>query len=387
MMKKEIVLIFIFKIAILGSIFGNPLVKGGGKLDDDSKLTKEITKGFKVNPDVMVDLINKYGQISVNDWDKDSVGIKVTITVTGRTDIEVRKQLERIDFDFKHTLNFLTLETLFENRSSLAKEFLSAVTESSRSISGKSKVNVDYELSVPRRAHISITNKFGDVYLGDRNGKLKVDLTHGDLRASSVSGFADISVGFGRATIKQLKTAKIVLRGAALKLESVQKLELASSTSDIDIGKVDNLILDTRNDILRFESINTASGKAYFTDLRIDALVNSANLDVFYGGLVITQIDDKMSKIKITAKSANLALTFGLNSTFTYTLIGNEDKIFLPAEFSNLTKSIDNVDNRKVNLTGKYGYSEKVGSVNVDTDNGELLIYLSSPIPVSNNKK
>jgi hypothetical protein len=386
-MKMKATLIFIFNLAFSATILGNSLIEIGGKLDDDSKLTKEVSKGFKVKPDVMVDLINKYGQITVNDWDKDSVGIRVIITVTGKTESDVQKQMERIDFDFKQTLNFLTIETLFESKSSFAKEILSALTESSKSISGKSKVSVDYELFVPNRSHITITNKFGDIYLGDHYGKLKVDLMHGDLRANSISSFADLSVGFGRIKIKQLKAAKIVLRGAALDLESVQKLELASSTSDIKIGTVDNLILDTRNDILKFESINIAKGKAYFADLKINTLVQSANLEAFYGGILIDHIEDKISSINITAKSANVSLTFGLNCTIDCTLSGKEDKVFLPAEFSNLIRAFSDSNNRNVILTGKYGYSEKVSPVNIDVENGDLVIYLSSPVPISNNKR
>jgi hypothetical protein len=335
----------------------------------------------------MIDLINKYGQITVKDWDKDSVGVKVKITVTGKTDSEVEKQLDRIDFDFKHTLNFITIETLFESRSSFAKEILSAVTESSRTSTGKSKVTVDYELYVPKRSHVSITNKFGDIYLGDHEGKLKIDLMHGDLRANSIVAFADLSVGFGRVKIKQLGSAKIVLRGAALDLESAQKLELASSTSDIKVGTVGILMLDTRNDILKFESINTAKGKAYFADIKIEALVQFANLEVFYGGIMINHIQDNVSRVDILAKSANVNLTFGLNSTIAYTLLGREDRVFLPAEFSNLSRSFETTNDRNVKLTGKYGYSEKVIPVNIEVENGELIIYLSTPVPLSNNKK
>jgi len=82
--------------------------------ETDTKLTKHVSQSYKAEKDVTVDVSNKYGQVIINTWQKDSVKVEVEITAHGKNDDNVEKALKRIDLDFKQSGNFITLETVLD---------------------------------------------------------------------------------------------------------------------------------------------------------------------------------------------------------------------------------------------------------------------------------
>ena len=46
--------------------------------------TKEITKHFKISPETIIEITNKYGKIDIKNWDKDSVVFEIKITKTNK---------------------------------------------------------------------------------------------------------------------------------------------------------------------------------------------------------------------------------------------------------------------------------------------------------------
>ena len=47
--------------------------------------TRKITKSYSVKPDAAVDIHNKYGEIKLETWDKDSVRIEVELRAIAGT--------------------------------------------------------------------------------------------------------------------------------------------------------------------------------------------------------------------------------------------------------------------------------------------------------------
>lgn len=354
---------------------------------DDAKLTKQVQRGFKVKSDVSIDLSNKYGQITVNSWEKDSVAVTVVVTVYGKTDFEAQRQLDRIDIGFRHSSNFLTVETKFEAGNAVTKDLWNSVSDASRAITNKSKVVVDYEVWLPSAAALAISNKFGDVYIGGHNGRFRLDLSHGDLMAGQFEGYTDLSIGFGKAKVQSLTTGKLSLKGASLDLLKSSKLDINSSSSDISIGILGSLFIDSRNDKVYIENVSEVSGKGYFTDMRIQKLATQLDASMFYGGISIAQSEVQFKRIKIISKNTTVSLNLDLASTFDYLISGREEKIFLPSEMKDLKKEVDRMVERNVLLTGTYGYAKVKGIVDINADNGEVIVTMQPPVPFSTNKK
>ena len=80
---------------------GLTLILGGPCLAmDDAKLTKTVSRSFKVLPETELEINNKYGDVIINDWDQDSVSIVITITAFGKDDEAAKRLIDRTATNF-----------------------------------------------------------------------------------------------------------------------------------------------------------------------------------------------------------------------------------------------------------------------------------------------
>ncbi len=105
-----------FSTLLIGLITGYALgAVGGGK--EDTSLSKTITKSFLVPKDGSIRIVNKYGPIVINTWDKDSLNLKIVITAWGKNDKNVDRMMSRVDFDFNQSSRYLELKTVLDRSS------------------------------------------------------------------------------------------------------------------------------------------------------------------------------------------------------------------------------------------------------------------------------
>lgn len=382
---KKLISILVFSLCLCASGWADiPLSK---ERDDDTRLTKVIERGFKVKSNVTIDLNNKYGQIILNSWNKDSVGIRIQVTTYGKNDDTVEKLMDRVDFDFNNTANFLTIETVFDRSSGVFKELWNSVSDVSKTLLSKSRIAVDYEIYVPAKSSVELVNRFGNIYVNQHGGKLTVDLSHGDFRASNLEAPVDLVLGYGRANVRSLGEARINLKGGELDLNKAARLDLSSTSSKIYLQDVSNLRLDSRNDQIRLDEVNQISGKANFSDIQIDRLFDSTDIDLLYGELGIKNIMPSFSRIRISGRTADVHLNIDPSSSFTVDLFGRKDRIMLPAAMDQLQRVVDKEDDKNVRITGEHGNGNGTKTLDATIDNGDLIITLDDPLSFTSKQR
>ena len=80
----------------------------------DSQVSKTINQSYYMTKGGSLDVINKYGQVVITSWDKDTVSFKIDITAFGKNRSDARKFLERVQIDFDKTSQYITAETIFD---------------------------------------------------------------------------------------------------------------------------------------------------------------------------------------------------------------------------------------------------------------------------------
>ena len=86
MSKIRIVLaIFLLVVAI-------PMVAGAQFTE-----TKTINRRFRISPETRVEITNKYGEIKINTWNKDSVIIDIKVRVEDKKLARLEKTIKGID--------------------------------------------------------------------------------------------------------------------------------------------------------------------------------------------------------------------------------------------------------------------------------------------------
>ncbi len=337
----------LFLLVICG---GSPLLA-----QSDAELSRTLRRGFYLPSNGNVEIINKYGQIIVNSWDEDSVYLEITVIAYGRSDEVVEKMINRVDFDFDQTGDYLTLKTILDRQSSSFKEFVNSVGDASKALLSKNRLVIDYDIYVPISANLDLENKFGNIYLDEIHGALKLNLSQGDLRAREINGSARIDLSFGKANIKSIENGSLTLKATEIDIEKAGKLSITSSSSEMHLNYVDMIQLESRNDQIEILEAKAIEGSGRFTNIDNGFLIDNLDLDMDYGELNLYRIEDTYDAIQISGKSTDILLKFEPEAFLEVDITARNENLVYPDVPMHLESNYLDDRNKLVKITGTVG--------------------------------
>lgn len=349
-------------------------VYGNGNLD--TELTKTIARDYEVNPKAKIEIINKYGQIVVEPWDKDSVSINIKITTFGKNESVVEKLMDRIDFDFRSSDDFIKVETVLDRRSGPISEFFKTVTDQSKALFSKSHIEVNYEVRIPERASLDLSNRFGDVVLGKISGLADLKIAHGDLKVDAFRNDVSMDLNFCNADVQYIQDAEITMKGSSLNIIEIETLRLNSFSSEIDVESSMKMVLNSKNDRFDLGEVTQIEGEGHFSKFNIMDLSKSIELELDYGSLKIHRIMNTFSSVNLNSNSTDIKLDFQQPTYFEADFDTKADKLNLPEKLTELRQDFYDRD-RFVETFGFIGRkSPKVGKVKIKATSGDVRIRL-----------
>lgn len=367
-MKRKILLSFLLSIATLAGTWAD-----GGK--DDTRLTKNITKSFAVNSDAEVNIINKYGKVIVNAWDKDSVKISVDIIAYGKNDDAVDKLIKKVEIDFTHSADYLSAETEMNKKGGSFGSLLSNIEGYSKSILNNNKLTINYTVRVPAEAVLDLENKFGNIFLGDSFKDADIELTNGDLKARELLGRSSIRISFGKGKIRHMKGGFIKLKGGEIEVEEGVAIKVESSSSELTFGDVKSLSINSRNDKIRATTLQQLSGTGDFTDIFVTSVNEELDLNLEYGELFVEKVGEDFNNITLNSKSADINLVLSPKSYFDANISGNEDRMIVPNNMLSLGKKGNSGTDYDFTLSGSVGYTrDHIGKVTIKAVSADVII-------------
>jgi hypothetical protein len=369
--KKYIVfsLILIFGIApaLLASTFPT----------DDTKLTKTITRSFKIPKDGHVSIINKYGPVVINTWNKDSVHVKIEITAFGKNDKSVSKIMDRVDFDFDLNSKYLLAATVLDRSSGFFTELWNNLGDYSKTLLSQNQLKIEYTVYLPASIDLDIDNKFGDIYLEDFKGDLNIELSHGNFRGGNFLGRLDLDLSFGNAEIKSANEADLTLKATESDFNQINKATIHSSSSEIFITKIGILRLDSRSDRKFYvKNANSISGSSSFSKIQLDNFKEDLKLELNFGSFRINMLEPGFSSIDLQGKTAEINLDFTEGNYLDFEYVGDENKLFISKGGDKLSKEFVDSKEKTVKVTGMIGKkgSSAPSKVILNTESGEVNI-------------
>ncbi|TRX49317.1 hypothetical protein FNH22_27205 [Fulvivirga sp. M361] len=359
-------------------VLGTVSLYAVAKPDVDTKLSKSVDRSFSVSSNANFTLINKYGQVVINTWDKDSIKVNAKITAFGKDYSDANKLLDRVDIDFRQTGSYVTVTTLLDRKSGFFKELWNNISDYSKTLLSKTKLEIDYEIYMPATINLELQNKFGDLYLAEMYGKCDINIMHGNMRANRFHGVSSVEVAYGDIKIKELSSGVLTLKTVEGELLEAGNIELRSSTSHLTIKKVDKLELDSRNDkSLRIKEVNRLMGKSLFSKIEVERLVKNADLDMNYGQIDFEGIPFSFSRIRLDGKYTDISLMFDPDSYITVDITAKTEQLNIPEVRGDIQKEY--LDKKKViHVTGSIGEKNNYpGYVEINSSGGEVALELS----------
>jgi hypothetical protein len=335
---------------------------------------RHISRSFEVVPNTNVQVINKYGDIQVIPWEKDSVRIEADVTVKARQAAKADKILAAIDFNFFALGNFIDARTVFsDNQNTFWKDM---VTVAGQMINTGNNLEIDYKVYMPAKADLILDNKFGNIYIESLIGNADIKLSHGDLQARDFSGFVKLTLDFCSATMQDIKSAEFAINYSDISLHKADRINLTSRSSTIVFDDVNAIDLSSRRDEISVKSINSINGDSYFSNIRINQFNATATLILKYGGIKISNISHNFSTIHLDTENANLLLNFDQGASYKadFSYDAKTKLSLSPAMSAQFKKEVLNAKLGTVHSNGTVG---KAGTsmVFISAKSGSLTIF------------
>ena len=235
-------------------------------------------------------VIDNRGAVSVHPSDDN----KITVVVRKRVGADNQSDADKYNGETKPTITVLGGQLTLDARVEGA---------------GNHGIETDLDISLPRKAGVSIVSRHGDVELADRDGNIDVTVQHGDTSVEGITGNVKVSQEKGSVKIEQVSGDVHVegrmnevsvsdVKGAtqldgefqeSVKLARIEKtVTFKSSRTDMQFSRIDGS-LDLDSDELHAEQItgpvhlNTLSRIYSFEEVSGDVRLQDDNGSVAAG--------------------------------------------------------------------------------------------------------
>ncbi|MDD4372498.1 MAG: hypothetical protein PHG67_01135 [Bacteroidales bacterium] len=339
--------------------------------------TKEnsITKAFPVTTNTEIEVSNKYGNITIENWEVDSVKFVINYKVTSNKYSRLDKNFESIDFEFNANNYFITVNTMFAGKSS----FWSDVSDIAGNLfSAGTHTSVEYTIYLPETQTLGINLKYGNVYLGNHKGRLKLDVSNGDVRANNISGSCRMDISFGDVTINKLSDAKISLSYGVFSLRKGEKINLSGRSSEVEIDEIDFLALDSKRDKLTIENAGIITGETSFSKAEIQNISGYVSLVTRYGSMKLSHINTMAEKIELQSNSTDVELNIGADQSFLLKLLSDEKAyVTYSTEIGNISTEKISLEDFTYQAETNYGNGKDPLKLDIKIKSGSLAIKLN----------
>ena len=331
---------------------------------------RDFKRSYAVPKNGKVEVVSKYGEVIVRTWNLDSVRFEVVVRAEGKNSSAVAKSMARVDVKFRKIGSVISAVTEISSGSG----FFGSVMSEIEGAMGSNKLKVDYQVWLPKDVMLSVENKYGDLYLTNLDGRVDLDISHGDIKANDLSQSLNLKHSFGKSSFGKLNDGIFTLRGSELSVDEAKNLNIESGSSEIRVDKIQRIQLNSRNDKIHILEVNEIMCEGSFTNLTADLLKGSARLDFSYGDIFLGRIVKDFNSVDITGKSTDINLILNQASYIKTYIKGPEDRMILPNSMLTMQKE-QFIDEGKISLSGFVGNTNtRHGQLIVEADGGELIV-------------
>ena len=217
---------------------------------------------MSVNKNMTVEVYNKYGNIHITPWDKDSVSITAEVQAFASGTEKLKKMLDGISVNITQTSYIIRAQTEFNNNINVFIETFKGLTN--EIIPFESNIDIDYNISMPAYINLKIDNSYGDVYLEDILGVLTLNVANGSFRANSINRASSIDLLFCDATINKISSGNLNVDYSDLFIKQADNLLITSRSSKLTIDEANSLNVTSRRDKYYCGKVKLIEGDSYF---------------------------------------------------------------------------------------------------------------------------
>ena len=341
-------------------------------LAESYKEIRNVSQSIKTNEETKINVTNKYGSISINTWEKDSVRFEIELIISGTNKSKVEKLGSNVDFEFSGDESNYFVETVFGNDFNAFWNDLKS--QNQIVLPGGKNVEINYTIYTPDNIGLALSNKYGEIYMDDFRGKLKLTLSNGVLNAGSLHSRSDLNLNFSDAIIGELSDGEINLSYTDLTVNNCQNIRLLSRSSTIHIEKAAVLFLDTRRDKVFITDVESLKGESYFSRVSIKTIGKEMEYLVKYGSLNVTEINQELKRLKLNLRYTEVNLYVPKEFSCSMDISIEKTTFKYPAEYDDLDIKVTDEDYKSFHVFGNTGSLPPDSRLTINAIKGSLNI-------------
>ncbi len=297
---------------IIGFLF---LVAHQNLVKAQTEFTKQFEKTFSSNNSSVVEISNKYGDITIKEWSKNEVYIKAVITVENGTEKCAQEVFEKIDIKLVQ----------LENKILGTTEINSSINIGSLCNNRAAKFRINYEVNMPKDLCTNLYNKYGGIFINELSNLVYIDLKYGSIQVNKLTRGKEeekntILMAYSSARIGEANWLKLDVSYSKVDVENAYALMILSKYSKWDIGTARSIVATSKYDSqFSVEEVNNlviTEGK--YAQYTIEKLGRYAEIDLKYSSCEIEELSPQFEVINVATTYGKFEVSMPENTEFQF---------------------------------------------------------------------
>jgi hypothetical protein len=332
------------------------------------EVTKDFHKEYKADKNTTLEISNRYGDVIIENWDKDQVVIDVRVTVDVDGKERAEKYLSMIDVQFTEGAGLITAKTIID------EDFKFSGWGRDR------KFSIDYRVKMPYVTSLTLANRYGNTDIDELRGVANIDIKYGNLSINKLTRGNEkpinkIAISYGKGNVDEAVWLDIYARYCSpLEITKSQALLIDSRYSKFRIGSTSSIVSDSRYDTYSVDNMNNLVMEAGYTTTTIGTLTKKLSYEGSYASLNVETIPGGFESLDAEVRYTQVRL--GISESANYRVEGKASYggIKLNEDRFKYQKRI--VENSSTEISGVVGSEESPTSkVNVSASYGSIKLY------------
>jgi len=358
------------KYKILLLIILSSVILEKAKAQDYQEM-RQYLRSYGTSTATTLNIVNKYGKVSILQWDKDSVSIKVDITVRSKDSTKLRSIISSIEVEFQANQYYISAKTVIgKNLPPLLFDLQNIAQILTAS---DSQVTINYTINAPSYINIVIDNKYGDVFANNIRGSFNLTLSNGDFKVNEISGETNIDLKFGNGQIIKMINGLFNISYAEIKITEANQLNIISQSSQVYVDNIGLLKGQSRRDKYFLKKVNFFYCDSYFSDFNIEQLTNEISINSEYGSISIKKIEKSFRLLNIKSLYTDLDFIFAKGANYQLELTQQDVTLNLQP-VSTIFKDEKIPNSQQIITTGTVGYGSNPSKARIEAKNCNVNI-------------
>lgn len=294
----------------------------------------------------LVNIVNKYGPVFVEGWDKDRIRVETLTEVQAASEAGAHPVFERIHTEMNLQQRLANIHTqLGEARSNWW--------------SWPGMEPEDYTVSIkvflPRRVALNLDNKQGDVYLANLEGSVKAKVNGGDVDASYLSGQTIIQLRDGNANLEGITRLKAEWVNVEGHLKKSAFADIKSSYSTLYFREVREVKSVSRYDTYFVDQVVSFSNQGRYDELDLEDVARA-------------DINSALSRIFVAHVRSQLTVRADSSDVYISELPPGFERVVLEGRFTDFELKFDPGTPFVLDAEGRYAGIRYPGALHINSE-------------------